>query len=187
MGRATIELRGEVITIKPAKVKVGGRRPTKKFGGAVLTHEAGHAVVAHALGLKVVNIEPFGDGMRTGFEMHGRRRTRSEHFMLAVVSLAGGAAQLRVGVNPDDDPGCAEDLDLAVGHVLAYLGEDPKAWGGAACLPPEVDPAMKRAGALAQDIVKARWPTVRAIARALTKAERLDEAELGKILEAASG
>lgn len=182
--KTRVTIAGETVTARPGAAMSVGPNRRLPVPDHALIHEAGHAVVAHALGWRVVNIEPDGDGYRTGFEVP-EQPTPTEHFMLAAASMAGGAAQQQAGVEPDGDEGCAEDLDLAIGSVLAYLGEDPEAFAfcGADRLPDRIDPALRLAGALALDLVKARWSAVERIAAALRETARLGADTLQRLLD----
>lgn len=187
-----IAARGTVtITVGGTELRSSGGAPMAAGGftrpldapAHVFIHEAGHAVVAHALGLQVFSIRRFATYYETAFE--GPEESPTEHFLHAVVCLAGGAAQQHAGVAPDH--GCYEDLQLAVGSILVYLGEDPDEVRGAldrgdGKLPVSVDPAIARAGALAMDIVVGRWTTVESVAAALKHAGELDEDALAGLL-----
>lgn len=149
----------------------------------IYIHEAGHAVVAHALGFEVVAIEPTDTGFKTAFEAP-EAPTLLEHYLTAVITLAGAAAQQKAGVAPD--PGCDTDRNQAIASILLYLGEDPQAW--VSCLtsdymPEQFEPAYIRAGELAVDLVKARWSSIQTLAAALEEFQSLSMDEIKDILE----
>jgi hypothetical protein len=123
----------------------------------IAIHEAGHAVVAHALGIRGLALVPRVGGFACEMQVP-EELGPLEHWTMAVVSLAGGAAEVHDGGQPDD--GALEDLNLAVGHLAAWLGLDavPPAGSGV------IEWHLRTAGGLASMIVEARWTDVVALA-----------------------
>jgi hypothetical protein len=139
----------------------------------VAIHEAGHAVVADALGFRVILINACERGYHTGFLHATASRGAEQQFALATVSLAGGAAELRLGRRVPGDGNGPDILD-AEKHARAYLRHTARRRTDTIAV------TMRRAGWLAQSIVNDRWSAIRALAAHLVEHGAADEKTIAR-------
>lgn len=140
----------------------------------IAIHEAGHAAVAHALGFRVIAVRQDHDGIFSCVIEQSEEPDDLEHWSLAIVALAGGAAERRLlGIAI---PGDATDRQAAARHVLAWLGDRSKGR--------EHEYAqLIRAAGVALTLVDGSEGVIRSLANKLLECEGvLDETQLGEVL-----
>jgi hypothetical protein len=130
-------------------------------------HEAGHVVVADALGFTPSFVRDAGEQLEVAISMPpADARTPHEDYVGAAIAFAGMLAQTKYGEPPDC--GSTTDLQLAVDHAIACVGQenlspdDPKS---------SIDPVLHRASKLAGDLVEARWSLIVKIADLIERCE----------------